>query len=152
MLSLWVCVCCQWSSMCAQTEHQLPTFTVQLNLRGLNCLCEDWQMKQWMYGTIWPDMKLDLKILCDSCPWAEWQAERKSHRCTRRRDGASYHNSSQSARLKSDFEKDFSNVCRCWHILSCFLMWWREEPVRLSVVKTLLRLHQARPNHTRRGS
>lgn len=34
------------------------------------------------------------------------------------RKGASCHESSLSA--YSDFEKDFSNVCRCWHIFKFF--------------------------------
>lgn len=88
---------------------------VSVNLKEWNCFLEGSQIKQHDQGTSRPDMKLDFN---NYFYFMQREAGKETKPWEKKRNGASYHESSQSA--SSDFEEDFSNVCRCCHIFSCF--------------------------------
>lgn len=96
---------CVWMCACRGGGDD----TMQLNLMELNCLLEDWQIKQYIQRTSWPDMKLDFKNFFSFVPL-------KGEKASWRREGASYHESSQlTATLRKIFQM-FADVGIFWAV------------------------------------
>lgn len=103
------------------------------------------QIKQHNQGTSRLDMKLDFN---NSFYFMQWEASKETKPWEKEMAPLIMNQVSQlPATLRKIFQM-FADVA----IFLAVFMWRREEPVRLRVVKTQLCLHQAGPNHTRRGS